>query len=145
MNKYIIVFCAAIVLNSCTENTNSNTIDRNTAKHSMADAHNSQNALDWAGVYEGTTPCADCPGIKTSIQLNYNNTFSYKAEYLERNTVLEDSGSIMWHDNGSIVHLKANSVNVKYIVGENILIQLDGDGNKIEGPLSAQFNLKKVQ
>ena len=26
------------------------------------DLHSSQNALDWAGVYEGVLPCADCPG-----------------------------------------------------------------------------------
>ena len=30
-------------------------------------AHTSRNALDWAGSYVGTLPCADCPGIDTTI------------------------------------------------------------------------------
>ena len=32
-------------------------------------AHNSRNALDWAGTYEGVLPCADCPGIQTRLSL----------------------------------------------------------------------------
>ena len=41
------------------------------------DGHTSKNSLDWAGVYEETTPCADCDGILTRVELGaalaYNN------------------------------------------------------------------------
>ena len=33
-------------------------------------AHNSRNSLDWAGIYEGVLPCADCPGIQTRLTLS---------------------------------------------------------------------------
>ena len=48
------------------------------------DGHNAQNSLDWAGTYEGTLPCADCPGIKTTITLKDDNTYTISEEYLER-------------------------------------------------------------
>ena len=37
-------------------------------------AHNSQNSLDWAGVYQGILPCADCEGFDTVITLNWDET-----------------------------------------------------------------------
>jgi uncharacterized lipoprotein NlpE involved in copper resistance len=40
-----------------------------------ADVHNSRNALDWAGTYEGVLPCADCPGTKTRLTLNYDGSY----------------------------------------------------------------------
>jgi len=36
----------------------------------MADpAHNSRNALDWAGTYAGVLPCADCPDVQARLRL----------------------------------------------------------------------------
>ena len=39
------------------------------------DMHNSRNSLDWVGIYEGVLPCADCPGIKTRLTLNYDGSY----------------------------------------------------------------------
>ena len=33
------------------------------ASSTEMDSHNSENSLDWLGVYEGTIPCADCEGV----------------------------------------------------------------------------------
>ncbi len=41
----------------------------------QADMHTSQNSLDWAGVYEGVLPCADCPGIQTRLTLSRDETY----------------------------------------------------------------------
>lgn len=36
--------------------------------------------------YEGIIPCADCPGIKTMLNLNYNSkNYTLSETYLERN------------------------------------------------------------
>ncbi|MDE5451088.1 copper resistance protein NlpE N-terminal domain-containing protein, partial [Elizabethkingia meningoseptica] len=43
--------------------------DSTSTESGIDDSHNAQNSLDWAGTYEGTVPCADCPGIKTTITL----------------------------------------------------------------------------
>ena len=106
-------------------------------------AHTSENSLDWNGEYVGLIPCADCPGIQTTVVLNTDGTFSYTGVYLERDTKIEDTGKFMWHNNGSVVHLAGKDVNMKFQVGENQLISLDIDGNPIEGPLKDNFILKK--
>jgi uncharacterized lipoprotein NlpE involved in copper resistance len=95
----------------------------------------SENALDWAGTYEATVPCADCPGIKTSLTLNNDKTFSITEEYLDKNSKNQDKGSFVWDTTGSMITLKGKSVNYKYKVGENILFQLDMNGKEIDGPV----------
>ena len=103
----------------------------------------SENALDWAGIYEATVPCADCPGIKTSLTLNNDKTFSITEEYLERNSKNQDKGSFTWDATGSIITLKGKSANYKYKVGENMLIQLDMEGKEIDGPNKDLYVFKK--
>ena len=51
----------------------------------------------------------------------------------------------MWHDRGSVIHLHADNLDVKYKVGENILYQLGTDGKEIEGALANSFQLIKVE
>lgn len=103
----------------------------------------SENALDWAGTYEATVPCADCPGIKTSITLNNDKTFSITEEYLDRNSKNQDKGTFAWDATGSMITLKGKSANYKYKVGENILIQLDMEGKEIDGPNKDLYIFKK--
>ncbi|WCM43263.1 copper resistance protein NlpE [Flavobacterium sp. CBA20B-1] len=111
------------------------------------DGHNANNSLDWAGTYEATLPCADCPGIKTTITLKTDGTYEYTATYLDKDFVNKSAGEIMWHNNGSVVHLKdkdnkENDMQLKVI--ENGLIGLDTEGNEIEGALKEHYNYKKV-
>lgn len=103
----------------------------------------SENALDWNGTYEATVPCADCPGIKTSLTLNDDKTFTINEEYLDRNSKNEDKGSFTWDATGSIITLKGKTANYKYKVGENMLIQLDMDGKEIDGPNKDLYVFKK--
>lgn len=97
-------------------------------------AHNSQNSLDWNGTYEAVVPCADCPGIKTSLTLNKDKTFTITEEYIERNSKNNDKGTFDWDATGSVITLNGKSAKYKYKVGENKLFQLDMDGKEIDGP-----------
>lgn len=108
------------------------------------DEHNSQNSVDWPGTYQDTIPCADCPGILTTVKLYSDGTYSYVAEYLERNTAVQDTGRFMWHNNGSVVHLKGSDLDTKYKVGENILFQADSAGNIIKSDMADKYTLRKV-
>lgn len=108
-----------------------------------AQGDTSENALDWNGTYEATVPCADCPGIKTSLTLNNDKTFSITEEYLERKSKNEDKGSFTWDATGSIITLKGKTANYKYKVGENMLIQLDMEGKEIDGPNKDLYVFKK--
>lgn len=132
-----------------TTTTEETTITTDTIKQpetdtAFQDAHTSQNSLDWFGTYEATLPCADCPGIKTTVTLNKDETFTYVSEYLERDNKIEEKGKIMWHDNGSVVHLKGKDIDTKLKVIENGLIALDQEGKVIDGPLKEHYNFKKI-
>lgn len=107
--------------------------------------HTSQNSLDWQGSYEGTLPCADCPGITVTVTLKDEGVFTYQADYLERDLVVADSGAFTWRDNGSVAHLNSMNVDVRFQVGENQLFYLDENGERVSGELAESYILKKVE
>ena len=146
MKNTFILLAASLTAITCSCQNNNSNKEQYVQEDSVAipDAHTSQNALDWAGTYQDTIPCADCPGILTTIKLYEDGSFAYNAEYLEKNTSLQDSGKFMWHDNGSIIHLKGKNIDSKYKVGENVLFQTNTEGQIIEGDLADKFNLHKV-
>lgn len=113
------------------------------SRGAMADGHNAQNALDWAGVYRGTLPCADCPGIDTQLTLNPDRSYVMISTYRERSVAPRESrGVFRWEADGSRIALQGDE-QFRYKIGENRLVQLDMDGNEITGPLAAHFILHK--
>ncbi|GBR77542.1 lipoprotein NlpE [Candidatus Termititenax dinenymphae] len=108
-------------------------------------AHNSQNSLNWDGVYTGVIPAADGPGIdvKLTLGLDYKYTLTYK--YLEKTGTFNHSGTFVWSSDGSNITLDTDQVPNHYKVGENILWQLDLQGNRITGSLADKYTLQKVQ
>lgn len=155
----ILGIASAAFLTSCTKEkthgepadpiSDSATVQTTTPADSIAKAtpsapgDTSENALDWAGTYDAVVPCADCPGIKTSLTINNDKTFSITEEYIDRNSKNEDKGSFTWDSTGSIITLKGKTANYKYKVGENKLIQLDMDGKEIDGPNKDLYVFKK--
>lgn len=111
----------------------------------VPDHHNSRNSLDWAGKYEGTIPCADCPGMKVTLNLKANDSFTFHQVYIDRASTLTDSGVIMWHENGGVIHLKTSIINVHYKVGKMKLIGLDTEGNPLPDNIADQYQLTKVE
>ena len=102
-----------------------------TAAAAGADAaHNSRNALDWAGTYEGITPCADCPGIRTRLTLQADGRFELSTQYLERPVAPQTArGQFSWNAGGSTITLDAAGGNQQFRVGEGRLLQLNRDGS----------------
>ncbi len=98
-------------------------------------------------VYAGTLPCADCEGIETTITLHTDHTFEQQSVYKTNRPgekEFADSGTWMNHD-GGIIHLKnKSSAGTMYIKTDSTLVQLDGDGKRIEGPVADKFILKKI-
>lgn len=127
-----------------TISTDSTEIIANDTLTNVHDGHTTQNSLDWNGTYEATLPCADCAGIKTTITLDKSGTFKYAAEYLDKKLKVNDAGDIMWHDNGSVAHLKGKDIDIKLKVVENGLVGLDTEGKEIDGPLKEHYNYKKL-
>jgi len=117
---------------------------KKTATTENADpAHNSRNSVDWAGTYQGTLPCADCPGIRYTITLNDDDTYLLKTRYLERgDSVFTESGAFTWDENGGRIALADRGE--QFQVGENQLFHLDMEGNRITGNLADHYVLTKV-
>jgi heat shock protein HslJ len=111
-------------------------------------ADNSQTSLDWVGVYVGTLPCADCEGIRTQIRLTNDLTFEIETKYLGKSDkIFRNRGSFTWDDAGNKIRLDQNDGNavMHYQVGENNLIALNQDGNRIETNLPPEtYFLQKI-
>jgi len=107
---------------------------------------NSRNALDWQGVYVGTIPCADCPGIRVRIELRDDGRFTRAWTYLERNVApLTDTGRFEWDSAGARIRLmSAERAAQQYQVGENVLFALDRNGQRITGERADLYRLEQV-
>jgi copper homeostasis protein (lipoprotein) len=117
------------------------------ATQTIPTGDNSMVSLDWDGTYTGTIPCADCQGIETSLTLKKDKTYLLKTKYLGKsNTFTEKSGTFTWNTEGSTIILQgiSNAPN-QYLVGENLLFQLDMAGKRITGGLADSYKLRKVQ
>ena len=109
-------------------------------------AHNSYNSLDWAGVYTGTIPAADGPGIIATITLRYDLTYTVSYQYIGRQGGdFALAGTFKWNKEGSSITLDTKNIPPYYRVGENRLIQLDMAGKPITGKLAANYMLIKQQ
>lgn len=110
-------------------------------------AHTSRNALDWAGVYRGVIPCADCEGIDTEIVLNDDMTYEKRSKYLGKSDhEFVSKGSFSWDEAGLVITLEGVDGRLqsnRYHVGENKLFKLDMQGNRMTGALEERYILKK--
>lgn len=135
-----------VVLGAC-QPRSTDTIAQDRAE-TPAVGDNSQTALDWAGVYRGVLPCADCAGIKTELRLQDDLTYEAARQYVgESDSVYREQGTFAWDAAGQTITLtssEALSEPVRYHVGEQQLSQLDRDGNRIVGALAEQYRLKNV-
>lgn len=113
-------------------------------------APEAETALDtraFAGNFSGTLPCADCPGIDTTLELHGDGTFMLMETYQERKVepAMLD-GTWTAEENGSRIRLDPNSKSEQdrlYAVDSHDRItQLANDGK----PLAAtglDFSLKR--
>jgi len=109
--------------------------------------HNSKISLDWAGVYRGTLPCADCEGIQSEIRLKKGRTYEIALKYLGKSeVVIRNSGPFKWDEAGNkitLVNINSKLEPNQYFVGENSLTKTDMKGNRIQGSLSDRYDLQK--
>lgn len=146
-----VVFLSLLLFASCSntaEQPQQDTLNR--SELLTPDGHNSRLSLDWAGTYTGTLPCADCEGIATVLYIDTDGNFRLTTNYLGRSDdKQEEQGTFDWTHDGTAVILQfeenATMRPNRYKVGESNLIQLDIEGNKIEGALADSYILKKVE
>ncbi|WP_461532526.1 copper resistance protein NlpE [Sinomicrobium sp.] len=151
MKKTILnlVFLSVICFTSCKDKPTPSQPEENaqSQQSEMVDMHNAENALDYYGVYEGVIPCADCEGIKLTVDIKDDNSFKTVYYYLgksEQNKYTEEGS---WKISESTITFSTKDNNVhQFFVGEGFIQMLDQEGNKIEdSSIAEMFILKKVK
>ena len=144
MSKYgVLIAVLAFTLMSCTNQSSKNE-DATTDDQTVVDMHTSEISLDWAGVYEGTMPCASCEGIETVVELKDDNTFTATYTYMgEDEYTVSNEGMFTWDESGQVVTLVAEEDTKQFKVGENHITLLGEDGEVNTGELAEFYVLKK--
>lgn len=85
-----------------------------------------------SGTYEGTLPCADCPGLQTLITFNSDGTFHMEETYLERDVepIITDG---TWILEGDVITFTAGDYKFEYKVISEKEIRWAPDGEEITG------------
>lgn len=85
-----------------------------------------------SGTYEGTLPCADCPGLLTLITLNPDGTFDMEETYLESDVEkIITEGT--WVLDGDIIKFNSGDNNFVYKVISEKEIRWAPGGEEITG------------
>jgi uncharacterized lipoprotein NlpE involved in copper resistance len=108
--------------------------------------HHAEKSLDWPGIYNGLTPCADCIGVKTTLALNKNNSYILITQHLGKSDrEFTEKGKFTFGDKANTIVLTSRdgSITRQYLVGENMLTQLDSNGNRIAGKNADSYNLRR--
>ena len=111
-----------------------------------AEIHPAQISVDWPGVYYGFLPCDDCKGIKATLALNKNNSYILITQFVgksEREIVEKGKFTSGANSNTLVLTSRDNSTTRQYFVGENMLIQLDSNGNRFSGKLADRYILRR--
>lgn len=133
--------CSSLSLDkgSASEATNENWVDT---------VHTSKNSLDWAGTYKGILPCENCPGIETTLSIDYDSTFEREMVYLEKDKTEKQKGILTWSKDGRRIQLfeedHKKSIG-NYMVGENYLLELNKKGRPHTKQQDSTFRLTKIQ
>ena len=136
---YLLLLALTVALPACM------TRDERGGKPSGLDAaHNSRNALDWAGAYEGVLPCVDCPGIQTRLTLSRDETYELSTLHLGRDSAARVvRGRFSWQPNGNAITLEARHGGQQFAVGEARVALLEA-GAAPSWPQPAQRVLERV-
>lgn len=141
MKKIFIAASLCLFLSACGNKTQS-TQTTPTDSTEVTDMHNAENSLDIEGTYAGTLPAADCPGIKTTLTLNSDRTFTLISDYIDRkDATYTEKGSYALKDN--LLTLTFENDQQYYKVGENTLTRLNRDKQEITGDLAPYYILQK--
>lgn len=146
--NFIFILLFTTIIFSCNQGPDNagNKDSVQTESVTAPDMHTAQIALDVAGTYTGTLPCADCEGIETSISLNNDSSYTRIQKYKNKeNNEFKDEGTWAFLPDGNTIALDNGKDGIlKFKVGENILTQLTSKGKEISGPLAKDYILKKL-
>ncbi|MGL4293464.1 MAG: copper resistance protein NlpE [Bacteroidales bacterium] len=119
--------------------------ENNQAEVQVSDQHTAQTSLDYPGIYEGTIPAADCPGIKVTLILNKDKTYQMTNDYIDRKDAsYTDKGA--YTIDGNYVTLDHKDGAPQYLkVEEGQIRMLDAEKQVIPGEMGNHYILKQTK
>ncbi|MBC9911189.1 copper resistance protein NlpE N-terminal domain-containing protein [Chitinophaga varians] len=143
MRKLICFTTLFAVLMACNNHQNTqSTTDSTTAGKQTPVA----TAPHITGTYQGTLPCADCPGMDYQISLFDDHTFTELVSYQGRGQGIAFTEKGTWQQiNDSIVSIKKKTDSSSFLASDSKLLVLDKQGKRIEGALASNYVLKPVE
>jgi heat shock protein HslJ len=112
----------------------------------VVDMHNSQNSLDWSGVYEGIVACQACPATQMRLTLGQDGRFELSRRALVRGaTPATATGQFTWQPDGNTIVLDASGGGQGFAVGEGRVIVLNSDGSRPDAAGASLLRLASVQ
>ena len=111
----------------------------------LAEHHHEPDVSAWLGTYNGSLPCADCIGVKTTLALNKNSTYLMITQYLGKSErEYTEKGKLSWVDAHTLL-LTSRDGNAKryYQLGNNALTQLDDNAKLITGKQAERYTLRR--
>ncbi|KGN99661.1 hypothetical protein HR11_05380 [Porphyromonas macacae] len=145
--KLFLAGAIVVCFTNCTNSKKQNTADTQQETEIKTETAVETAKPDYFGIYEGTLPCADCEGIKTTLTINEDTTYTLISEYLGKkdNNVFETSG-VYNIINENVIELVTPSSGEKtyYKILDNSSVALcDDKGTLNEGELAAHYILKR--
>lgn len=106
----------------------------------------SSTTLSWQGTYYGIRPCADCPGIATTLILKPGNRYVLITLFLESDAKPDSiNGKFVWKGNVMVLNgLDPKYEPTQYKFEKNQVKQLNLKGKEIQGSLAAYYILHKM-
>ncbi|MDR2887086.1 MAG: META domain-containing protein [Bacteroidales bacterium] len=129
----ITIMCAAAVLSAS---------GCNTAKKTSTSSGYDATLQEMAGIYTGTLPCVDCPGIQVRINLNSNLTYTLQTRYEGTEETITEPGKYEWDAVGRIIKFD-NELLGNCLPEGNTIYKLT-DGKKNTGSNAENYKLAKV-
>ena len=142
----LLAFTGVLFFASCNTSGKQNS-ETTTEETELPVEDNSQTSLDWEGTYAGVLPCADCEGIKTTLLLNQDLSYTLTETYLgteNGDKTFTYNGKFEWDKSGSNITIMEGERKQQYKVGENKVFHLDSAGNVITGDLAEMYILIKT-
>lgn len=100
---------------------------------------------NFAGEFTGTLPCADCPGIDTTLTLRNDGSYLLHSAYQERDSAFDDKGVWQVEQEQQRIQLqpenKTDPASYYQIVSKDELKMMDGEGKPVDSPLN--YSLKR--
>lgn len=132
----IAIVCLILFELSCSNNSNK------VVTRSEIQPNKNDTSQSFSGIFFGITPCADCPGIETTVHFNTDSVFIENLNYMERNTSFADTGK--WSISDSIITVSFPGHQAYFsIKSDSAIFILDAYKKKIEGALSDKYILKR--